>query len=231
MRYSFNGNREGVVFAGTSDINASYKDLTIVGDAIRYRRVPESMRILDEIIAGKRAVLYKRHSTGMGSRHELGGRKGRYPMKCAAFVRRVLVNAAANASAKDLDPEGMYVVHFAANKTTIIRRGASKGTSYYGRGMYGRGSYRRSDIELARIEIGISPDIDKVPERARKLAQQKQKKKDASKAKIAAPAKKAEPKPAEQKQQQPAKDARPAEANKAPDKKAEATVTTGTNKV
>lgn len=169
MKYSFNRDREGVVFASMSDINASFKDLSAVGTAIRYRRVPVSLQVLDEIIASKRAVEYRRYNAHMGSRHELGGKKGRFPKKCAALVKKVLVNAAANASAKGLDPEGMFVIHFAANKTNILRRGPSKGNISWGRGMYGPGSYRRSDLEMAKIEIGIANDANQLGEKAQSL--------------------------------------------------------------
>ena len=40
-----------------------------------------------------------------GIRHELGGKKGRWPKKCAGLVRKVLVNAVANARNMGEDPE------------------------------------------------------------------------------------------------------------------------------
>jgi large subunit ribosomal protein L22 len=160
LNYSFNRNKEGVVFAGAKDINASFKDLCAVGDSIRYTKVPEALKTLDLIISMKMPIEYRRHNAYMGSRHEIGGKKGRYPKKCAAIVRKVLVNAAANAKTAGLDTDNMYVIHYAANKTNIIRRGPSKGNAFWGRGMYGRGAYRRMDLELARVEIGLSEKPD-----------------------------------------------------------------------
>lgn len=159
MNYSFNRNKEGLVFGSAKDLNASHKDLCAVGDAIRYKRVSEAMKVLDGVITGGRPILYVRHNKYMGSRHELGGKKGKFPIKCAGMVKKVLINAAANATTRGLDADSMYVIHYSANKTTIVRRGPSKGTAFYGRGMYGRGSYRRSDLELAKIEIGLSQDL------------------------------------------------------------------------
>ena len=56
---------------------------------------------------------------------------------------------------KGEDPEYMYVVHAAANKTYEVPRAPPKGVRATG-GNYGYGSVRRSNLEFARIEIGIS---------------------------------------------------------------------------
>jgi len=156
VKYSYNLDREGIVFAGASDINASFKDLCCVCDSIRHKPVPDALMILDETAAGKRAIEFKRHNKYMGSRHELGGKKGRWPKKCAAIVRKVLVNASANAKNKGEDPESMYIVHAAANKTIIVPRRPPKGIRSVRTGGYGYVPSRRSDIEFARIEMGIA---------------------------------------------------------------------------
>lgn len=156
MKYSYNQNREGVVFAGVNDINASFKDLCNVCDAVRHKQVPDALNILEAASKGTMALEFRRHNKYMGSRHELGGKKGRWPKKCAALVRKVLVNASANAKNKGEDPDPMYVVHAAANKTTIIPRRPPKGIRTVRTGGYGYSPTRRSDMELARIEIGIA---------------------------------------------------------------------------
>ncbi len=152
--YSFNRNKAGIVFARMKDVNASFKDLGIVCDAIRYKSAGNAINILDMVIEERMPILYKKHNKYMGSRHELGGRKGRYPIHCARKVKMVLVNAMANAEAKGEDPASMFIVHAAANKTMIIQRIAPKGVLRVGRSM-GRGSTRRADLELTRIEIGL----------------------------------------------------------------------------
>ncbi len=162
MKYSYNQNRTNVVFAHMKDVNASFKDLGAVCTAIRYRTVPNAMEILDDTIYRGRPILYRRHNAHMGSRTELGGRKGRYPKKCAQIIKKVLVNAAANATNKGFEPEAMFVVHAAANKTMIARRGPSKGAIFVSGGTYGYMTSRRSDLEFAKVEIGISAMDDKV---------------------------------------------------------------------
>ncbi len=159
MKYSYNLDKTGIIFASTSNINASFKDLCAVCDAIRYMGVNEAMGRLDDVINRGLPIEYRRHNKYMGSRHELHGKKGRYPKKCAALVRKVLVNAYANAKGKGEDPESMCVVHASANKTFEMARTPPKGARSVG-GNYGYSQSRASNIEYAKIEIGIShPDL------------------------------------------------------------------------
>ena len=176
------------MFAGVKDINASFKDLCNVCDSIRYKPVTTATEYLEKVEAGNQAVLYRRHNRYMGDRHELGGKKGRWPKKCAGLVRKVLVNAAANARNLGEDPDSMIVIHVSANKTTTIPRRPPKGIRYVRTGGYGYVPTRRSDMELAKIEIGLAyPKGQKRPDK-KVLAQ---------KAKAAAAA--AKPKPAAEK--------------------------------
>ena len=156
VNYSYNLDRKDMVFASTSNLNASFKDLCAVCDAVRYLRVPNALRVLDSVILHGRPIEYRRHNKYMGSRHELQGRKGRYPIKCAMMVKKVIVNAAANAQNKGSDPESMYVVHATANKGQIIPRAPPKGVRVVVAGGYGYQSMRTSNIEFAKIEIGLA---------------------------------------------------------------------------
>lgn len=154
MAYSFNRDKSGIVFSSAKDINASFKDLGAVCREIRYKNTNRAIQILDSVINEMRPILYVKNNKYMGSRHELGGKKGRSPAKCAKIVKKVLVNAMANAESKGEEPQSMYIVHACANKTTIVPRTAPKGVLRLGHSM-GRGSIRRTDLELAKVELGI----------------------------------------------------------------------------
>ena len=157
MRYSFNiKNAENIVLAQRYDIDASYKDLVAVCDAIRYMNAGAALDKLDRLIAMEIPIEYRRHNKHMGARHELGGRKGAYPVRAAKEVRLALINAIANADNKGLPGEDLYIVHATANKTRILRRYPSRGTLAWGRGMYGRASIMHSDLEYAKVEIGLA---------------------------------------------------------------------------
>ncbi len=161
MKYSFNLDKEGIVFAQRYNINASYKDLVAACDAIRYMKVSSALAVLDGVISMEMPIAYKRFSKHMGSRHELGGRKGAYPVKAANEVRLALLNAIGNAKNNGFEGEEMIVIHSSANKTRIERRYPSKGSISWGRGMYGRGAINHSDIEYAKVEIALAQGHEK----------------------------------------------------------------------
>lgn len=174
QNYSYNGNRNGTAFALMESIDASYKDLGAVCDSIRYRRAVSALAELESIASGEKAVYYRRNNTGFGSRHELGGKKGRYPIKAAKVIRRVLINAMANAKNKGYMNEEMIVIHAAANKKQILKRGPAKGVLYLGTGItghtYGYSPARRSNLEYARVEIGLASDTEYKPnERVKRI--------------------------------------------------------------
>ena len=113
----------------------------------------------------------------MGSRHELGGKKGRYPDKCAQIVRKVLVNASANAKNKGEDPEYMYRgPRMRQTRPRKSTRSPPKGVRAVG-GNYGYTHNEDSNLEFARVEIGIAEQGDKEARRkneaAIKVTQQK----------------------------------------------------------
>jgi len=156
LNYSYNLDRKEITFASASDLNASFKDLCAVCDAVRYLKVPLALKVLDDVIIHGLPIEYRRHNKYMGSRHELQGKKGRYPIKCARMVRTVIVNAASNAQSKGADPESMYVVHASANKGAIATRAPPKGVRVVVAGGYGYQTMRRSNLEFAKVEIGIA---------------------------------------------------------------------------
>lgn len=158
MNYSFNIKGDNFVKALSYDINASYKDLGAVCDAIRYKKAENAVGLLDLVIAKKMPIAYRRHAKHKGARHELGGIKGGYPVKAASEVKKTLMNAIANANNKGFSGSDLFVVCAAANKTHIERRYPSKGSIAWGRGMYGRSAMNHSDLEFAKIEVVLSEE-------------------------------------------------------------------------
>jgi large subunit ribosomal protein L17e len=123
------------------NIDASYKDLCAVCSNMRGLTADEGVQYLEAVLGGF-PVLYKRWNKKLGHRKELGGRKGRYPVKSAKYVLLVLKNAIANASSKGLD--GLSIVHIQANKQAIYPRTQSKGRQF------------RANYETARVEVVLA---------------------------------------------------------------------------
>ncbi len=186
-KYSFpvTGN---MAVAQAYDVNASYKDLCAVCDAIRYAKADDAFAVLDSIISKKMPIHVRRFNKHMGAKHELGGAKGAFPVMAAKQVRKVLVNALANADSKGIDTSNAIIAYATANKTHIERRSPPKGTLSWGRGMYGYSARVHSDIEYAKIELALAEpeEVGRKPRKVRlPYVRQEKKQQAASKPKAA----------------------------------------------
>src|SRR5271157_846243 len=129
--------------ARLEDVNASYKDLSEVCGVLRNKKADWAIEFLDKASKGEVPVLFRRHNTKLGHRHELGGRKGRYPQKAAGFVLKALKSAMANGKVVGLgDP--FVITAISANKKQIFPRMAPKGRT------------ARSYLVTSRVEIVLT---------------------------------------------------------------------------
>jgi large subunit ribosomal protein L22 len=174
--YGFNKksqfNEKQLAKAQQYNIDASYKDLAAVCDNIRGLNAYEGVQYLQAVLSGF-PVEYRKWNKKLGHRRELGGKKGRYPIKAAGFVLTVLNNAISNATSKGLD--NLVIVHAAANKQAIYPRLQSKGRQ------------TRANYETARVEVILAGK-----ENEALLAQQKKKIEERAKLKAEAKAKEQE---------------------------------------
>ncbi len=177
------------------DVDASYKDLTQVLGAIKGKRVAEANKILDDAIALRKAIPYRKFNKGMGHRSSLGGQKGRYPKKECTLVKALLRNAVANATHKGLDEKRLFVKQAAAFKQNSFPRyrkfWASSVTLGYGK----RAVW--ANYETARAEISVEERAfkeKKVKEKKKNEAKDVKEAKDAKNAKETKQAKPAEKK-------------------------------------
>ena len=127
------------------DINASFKDLSEVCRNIRGRNAYSARDFLELAAKGERAIYFGTHNKHMGHRHELGGRKGGWPVKSAKIVLGILENAIANAEKNGISIP--IVKHAAANKQDIFPRLAPKGRRF------------KMDYETARVAIVLEEAI------------------------------------------------------------------------
>jgi large subunit ribosomal protein L22 len=140
--YSYKKGKEKYAAAQAHDVDASFKDLGAVCDAIRFKKAKDSLELLEKASKAQVPILFRKHNKRLGHRHELGGKKGRYPKKSARIVMGVLRNAVANAAFKGMDDD-LFVVHACANKQRIMPRMAPRGKS------------RKANYETAIIEVVV----------------------------------------------------------------------------
>jgi large subunit ribosomal protein L22 len=154
MLYSYQPqNNEKIAKAQLRDINASFKDLANTCSFIRGLDAKEALSLLE--LASKKVIPipYPRYNKKLGHRRELGGTKGRYPIKSAKIVAKVLRDAIANARFLGLNEDNLYVAYAVANKHRIEKRIAPKGPRRAGKPTNPKKGPRYSNLEYSFVQI------------------------------------------------------------------------------
>jgi large subunit ribosomal protein L22 len=119
--YSYAAQGEKEAMASGRDLRVSFKEMVELLREIRGKKLSEAYNILDEVIALRRAIPFKRYNGGVPHRKGISG-AGRYPVKAAKLLKKILKSAEHNAMNKDLDPDNLYVKHAAAQMGMKLRR-------------------------------------------------------------------------------------------------------------
>ncbi len=102
------------------------KVMTEVAAAIRGMRLQEAREYLRRVVEKKEAVPFRRahgkqaHRRGLADRW--GWPVGRYPVKAAKYMLKLLDNVENNAANKNLDVERLRIIHVAAHKGITLKR-------------------------------------------------------------------------------------------------------------
>ena len=111
------------VKASGRELDISPKHAREICRAIKNLTIEEAKRLLNDLIEKKRAIPFKRYYKGVGHRRELEGwPAGRYPVKAAQVILRVVENLEANAEFKGLDIERLRIIHAAAHRGRKVRK-------------------------------------------------------------------------------------------------------------
>ncbi len=114
---------EKTVKASARDVRVSHKSAYEVCRTIRGMMLAQAKLYLQDVAAKKRSVPYRRYRKKAGHRHGLDKAfAGRYPVKAAKQILRLLEGAEANAENKGLDTERMRIIHMAASQGMKIKR-------------------------------------------------------------------------------------------------------------
>ncbi len=113
---------EGVKASGR-DLRISPKAAREICESIRHNRLDEARRFLQDVIDMKRAVPYRRHKKEVP--HKAGLDKwyaGRYPVKAAREILKVLDSLEANCEDLGFDVERVKLVHVCAQRARVLKR-------------------------------------------------------------------------------------------------------------
>lgn len=120
--YSFQDfDPERMARASGRDLRISPKHSVELLREIRGMMLNDALRYLDDVIALKRPVPLKRHYDSQGHKPGRGFGPGRYPVKVAKAVKKVLMNAKNNAEQKGLDADRLRIIHAAAHRGPVLR--------------------------------------------------------------------------------------------------------------
>ena len=114
---------EKTVKASGREIRVSHKSAREVCRTIKGMMLTQAKQYLRDVVAKKKPVPFKRFRKKSGHRHGLDKAfAGRYPVKAAAQILKVLESAEANAENKGLDTERMRIIHAATNQGMKVKR-------------------------------------------------------------------------------------------------------------
>jgi large subunit ribosomal protein L22 len=105
------------------ELSISHKAAREICQTIKNMTLDQAKTHLNNIIVKKQPVPFKRYKKKAGHRHGLQkAYAGRYPIKAAQKILKVLEGAEANAESKGLDPEKLKIIHAVAYPGMKIKR-------------------------------------------------------------------------------------------------------------
>ena len=115
-------NADNVSRAIGKEIRASPKFSSEICREIRGKKLSKAEQYLEDVIAMKKAVPLRRYNKGVAHRRGLKNAcAGRFPVKAASRILKVLKSAETNAEYKGLDTERLYIRHISAQRGRIIK--------------------------------------------------------------------------------------------------------------
>ncbi|NOZ76576.1 MAG: 50S ribosomal protein L22 [Euryarchaeota archaeon] len=120
--YSYTPKRKRFSKALGREVRVSPKFSSEICREIRGKKLDAARAFLEDVMAMRRPVPLRRFNKGVAHRRGLvKAFAGRYPVKAARNILKVLESAVANAEYKGLDTDKLYISHAAAQKGRIIR--------------------------------------------------------------------------------------------------------------
>jgi len=143
---------EKTVKASAREIRVSHKHAREVCKTVKGMMLTKAKQYLRDVADKKRPVPFRRYTKKLGHRHGLEkAYAGKYPIKTAKYVLKLLEGAEANAEYKGLDTDRLRIIHACAHQGMKMKR--------YMPRAHGRTS---PDFEtLCHIEIALEEQPEK----------------------------------------------------------------------
>ncbi len=117
--YSVAFDPEKTARARGRDLPISRKKSMELCRALRGMELQDAKDYLEDIIALKRPVPFRRYTSGAG--HKKGIGPGKYPVKVAKYVLKVIENAESNAEYNGMETDNLYIKSIAAHTGRVYK--------------------------------------------------------------------------------------------------------------
>ncbi len=108
------------------EIPVSPKKVVNLARVLKGMNLQEAKEYLERVIEKKEAVPYWRYHGKIAHKRGLGEKwgvpAGKYPVKAAKYLLKLLKNLEANAENKDLDTDRLRIIHIAVHKGATLKR-------------------------------------------------------------------------------------------------------------
>jgi len=143
---------EKTVKASGRELRVSHKHAREVCRTIKGMMLTQAKDFLKDVMEKKKAVPFRRFNKKAGHRRGLvKASAGRYPIKAAETILKVLTNAEANAENKGLDTDRLRIIHAAAYPGMKIKRFTPRA--------HGRASPKYETMSHVEIVLGEKPGL------------------------------------------------------------------------
>ena len=116
-------NAEKTAKASGRELKVSHKAAREVCKAVKGMNLPQAKDYLRDVMIKKKPIPYTRYTKKLGHKGGMEGRcVGRFPIKTAEAVLRVIEAAQANAENKGLDVDRLRIMHTAASPGMKLKR-------------------------------------------------------------------------------------------------------------
>lgn len=145
-KYSQQIEGENVARGKANEVPVSPKHAIEIASFIKDKRADEAVAYLEEVVAGKKAIPFRKFNRNVAHKRSLSGwDAGRYPRKASEAYIRLLHSVTRNAEYIGLDTDKLKIVHVSANRGRGFR-------GFFPRAM-GRATPKRR--ETVNIEIVV----------------------------------------------------------------------------
>jgi len=119
-RIEYSKKFEGDMFARgkVNEVSVSPKHSIEIASFIRNKPINEAIAYLNDVVALKKAVPFRRFNRNVAHKRGLPGNwdAGRYPVKASRIYIRLLESVKKNAEYLGLDAENLKIIHVSANR-------------------------------------------------------------------------------------------------------------------